>query len=72
MKKLVRELNIETLQKNLIKANYLKKLSYTFIAIDLISSTSMETLKLLFDNDDLKPPYGIILYATKVFKLLKH
>jgi hypothetical protein len=66
MKKLVRELNIETFQKNLIKANYLQILSYTFIAIDLFSSTSMEILKLVFDNEKLSQPFQIFLFASKV------
>jgi len=72
MKKLVRELNIETLQKNLIKASYLQKLSYTFIAIDLVSSTSMETLKLVFDNDKITEPIQIILFAIKVNNKIKY
>ena len=68
MKKIVRELNIETLQKNLIKADYLQKLSYTFISIDLVSFSTMETLKLIFDSDNFIEPLQIILYASKVKK----
>ena len=68
MKKLVRELNIETLQKNLIKASYLQKLSYTFIAIDLVCSTTMESLKLAFNNDRFEGLVEIVFFVAKVFK----
>lgn len=66
MKKLLREMNIETLQKNLIKAKQLKTLSYIFIIIDLISSSSMEILKLIFNNDNTSETRQLIIFGLKV------
>ena len=52
MKNLVREHNLENLQKNMIKAKYLKKLSYIAIIIDLVSFIAMETLKLIYTEEE--------------------
>jgi len=51
MKNLVTEQNIENLLKYMIKATYLKKLSYVSIIIDLISFIAMETLKLVYYDE---------------------
>lgn len=66
MKKLLKELNVETLQKNLIKANYLKKLTYSFIVIDLVSFSIMETLKIVFNEDKSIGSFQIVIFFGKV------
>jgi len=65
MKKFFREHNIENLEKYIIKANILKKLSYISIVIDLISFTAMEVLKLIYD-DSAKILSLIISFIVKV------
>lgn len=53
MKNLVREQNIENFQKYKIKSEYLKKISYVSITMDLISFTVMEILKLIYHDEGL-------------------
>ena len=67
-----RELTIETLQKNLIKANYLQKLCYTFIIIDIFSFTIMEGLKIIYEYDTYTSDNSkeIIIFLLKVINYL--
>ena len=65
MKNLVRELNIENIKKNLIKAKYLKKLSYITIVIDLIAFISTELLEIIYSRyEDFL--YELIFFIFKV------
>lgn len=55
MKNLMREQSVENLQKNKIKSKYLKKMSYVSITIDLISFTTMEIFKFIYQDECLFP-----------------
>jgi len=53
MKNLMREQNADNLQKNKINSKYLIKMSYVSLTIDLISFTTMEILKFIYNDDSL-------------------
>lgn len=66
MKNIVKEGNVETLNKNILKAKYLKKLSYISIIIELISFSIMEILELIYSTNEIMQES--IYFAIKVIK----
>jgi hypothetical protein len=59
MKNLLREQNIENLERCMDKATYLKRLSFISLTIDLIFSIAIEILKLIYYD---KGEYESTLY----------